>query len=200
MTSGLYKTLKGKGIEDILPLMVTDKKATTDTFKSNAFGLNNGVFEKALGNVTVPHLSYHNNDVWMLSAAMTSHYSHPILLCGTYDKGKLFVLTIPDSPDDLYKLPSEVLTRLRIELDLPITLECSAGIGLFTYDNDIFILQSFIDRPERVRIHLKKPGASVDLLQDMSMRGRFSPLKHISDSLYEVFLQPGRYIALRIEE
>ena len=199
ITSGLYQALADKGIEEILPLLVTNKKATTDTFKSNAFGWNNGTFEKARGNITIPHIAYNNNDVWMLSAAMTSHYSHPMLLCTAYGSGNFYVLTIPDSPDDLYKLPADMLTRLRTELKQPIVIECGAGIGLFTYDNETFILQSFLTRPEKVRVRLKDAEASLELL--LSSTPKFAHrmiLNKIGDSLYEVFLIPGRHIALRI--
>jgi len=199
ITSGLYQALAGKGIEDILPLMVTNKKATTDVFKSNGFGMNNGAFEKARGNITIPHIAYNNNDVWMLSAAMTSHYSHPMLLCADYGSGKFYVLTIPDSPDDLYKLPADMLTRLRTELDLPVTIGCGAGVGLFTYDNDTFIVQSFLTRPEKVRIRLKDPAASLELLLSNTPKFAHRMILHrIEDSLYELHLIPGRHVALKI--
>ena len=192
VTSGLYKALEGK-IEDIMPVFITDKKVTTNSFKSNGFGMNNGAFETSRVDITVPHVDYNTNDVWMMSAAMTSHYSHPMLLCGTYDKGKLYVLTIPDSPDSLYNLPSGVLTRIRNELNLPVTLECGGGIGLFTYDNRMFILQSFLTRPEKVKVHLEEPGE----LELVSGFGRFT-LTKINDTLYEVFLQPGKNSIFKI--
>jgi len=192
VTSGLYKALKGK-IEDIMPVTITDKKVTTNSFKSNSFGMNNGAFETSRTDITLPHVDYNTNDVWMMSAAMTSHYSHPMLLCGTYDTGRLYLLTIPDSPDSLYNLPSGVLTCLRAEMNLPVTLECGGGIGLFTYDNNTFILQSFLTRPEKVRIHLKNAGE----MELLAGAGRFV-LKKINDNTYEVFLLPGRYLIFKV--
>ena len=193
VTSGLYKALEGK-IEDIMPVFITDKRVTTNSFKSNGFGMNNGAFETSRVDITLPHIDYNTNDVWMMSAAMTSHYSHPMLLCGTYGAGKFYILTIPDSPDALYDLPSGVLTCLRKELSLPVTLECSGGIGLFTYDNKMFILQSFLTRPEKVRVHLKEPGD----LELVSGFGRFT-LTKINDTLYEVYLQPGKNSIFKIK-
>ena len=195
MTSGLYKALEGE-IEDIYPVTITSKKVSTDTFKSNAFARNNGTFEKSRSVITIPHIDYNTNDIWMMSAAMTHHYSHPMLLCGTYGNGKLYVLTIPDSPDALYDLPSGMLLCLRNEIDLPVTLECGAGVGLVTYDNDTFIIQSFITRPEKVRIRLKTPGEIEFLSSGMA---RYM-LTKIDDHTYDVFLLPGRYIVMEVVE
>jgi len=192
VTSGLYKALEGS-IEDIYPVTITGKKVTTNAFKSNNFGMNNGTFETSRIDITIPHVDYNTNDVWMMSAGMTSHYSHPMLLCGTYGAGKMYVLTIPDSPDYLYDLPSGVLSCLRREMNLPVTLECGGGIGLFTYDNNTFILQSFLTRPEKVRVHLKDAG-DLELLSGI---GRYT-LTKISDILYEVFILPGRYSIFKI--
>ena len=192
VTSGLYKALEGK-IEDIFPVTVTDKSITADTFKSNGFGQNNGGFEKSRHAVTIPQVDYNTNDVWMLSAAMSSHYSHPMLLCGTYHSGKLYVLTIPNSPDDLYNLPAGMLTRLRSEMDLPVTLECGGGIGLFTYDNNTFIIQSFLTRPEKMRIHLKD-DSELEVLAGIS---RFHKPVKVAEKTYELYLHPGRYAILK---
>ncbi|MCL2628497.1 MAG: hypothetical protein FWD44_07385 [Oscillospiraceae bacterium] len=192
ITSGLYKALAGK-IEDIMPLVVSDKKVTTDTFKSNGFGQNNGTYEKALSDITISHVDYNTNDVWMMSAAMTEHYSHPMLLCGTYGSGKFYVFTTPDSPDSLYKLPAGVINCLRGELDLPVTLECGAGVGLFTYDNNTFIIQSFLTRPEKVRMRFEK---TVEL-EMLSGTSRFNKPVKIDDNTYEVFLHPGRYAIMK---
>jgi len=194
VTSGLYKALKGK-IDEIFPITVTDKRVTTDSFKSNGFGQNNGGFETSRKPITIPHVDYNTNDVWMMSAAMTPFYSHPLMLCGTYDNGRMYVVTIPDSPDSLYDLPAGMLSCLRGELGLPVTLECGAGVGLFTYDNSTFILQSFLTRPERVLIRLKNAG-SIEPLTGMSHR--YKPTR-ITDTLYEVYLQPGRYMIFKTE-
>jgi hypothetical protein len=120
-------------------------------------------------------------------------------LCGTYGSGKFYVLTIPDAMADIYKLPSQTLTILRKELNLPVTLECTARVGLFLYGNNTFVLQSFLERPERVRVKINKGGASIIPLGKMF---RFPPRKsHGGDdeSVFDVHLMPGRYMAFKIE-
>ena len=202
ITSGLYKELKDRGIRDILPLEVTDRKAVSETFTSTGFNQNNSTFAKARGPVTMPHITYNVNDLWVLSAALTPFYSHPLLVRGSYAKGWFCVLTIPDAPADLYKLPAETLTLIRRELKLPIILECGSRIGLFPYDNDTFVVQSFMDRPENVRISIAKPGASlIPLVENRQLGGRrveAKPRSGENESVFEVLLMPGRYAAFRI--
>jgi hypothetical protein len=197
VTSGLYEKLAGRGIEDILPLEVTGKKITSDTFTNSVFGQRNSGFLKADGPVTMPHIAYNENDLWVLSSALTPFFSHPLLLRGSYGKGWMYVLTIPDAPADLYKIPAETLTLLRRELKLPVTLECGSRIGLFPYNNNTFILQSFLERPENVRVNIGRPGVSL-----VPLAGKIRPPKAPSkenESAFDVLLMPGRYAAFKIE-
>ena len=201
ITSGLYEKLAGRGIEDILPLEITGRKITADTFTNSAPGRNNCGYVKASGPVTMPHIAYNENDLWTLASALTPYSSHPFLLRGTYGKGCLYVVAIPDSPADLYKLPAETLTLLRRALHFPITLECMGRVGLFPYDNNTFILQSFLDRPEVVRVCVNRGGASLVPLLKPQLK---APLPEQArggenESVFEVHLMPGRYAAFRIE-
>ena len=203
ITSGLYEKLAGKGIENILPLEVTGRKITTDTFTVSAFGFNNAGYKKSFAPVTIPHLAYNENDIWPLAAALTPYSSHAMLLNGTYDKGSMYIVTIPDDFADLYKLPVEVLSVLRREMNLPVTLECSGRIGLFPYDNNTFILQSFMDRPERVRVYIDKPGSSIVPLLETRAAGKTIFVSkgraHENESVFEVLVMPGRYMAFKVE-
>jgi hypothetical protein len=203
ITSGLYEKLAGKGIEDILPVEITSKKITTDTFTNGGFGMNNSAFVKSAGQITMPHVAYNENDLWILSSALTSFFSHPLLLRGAYGKGWLYVLTIPDAPADLYKLPAETLTLLRRELKQTITLECGGRVGLFLYNNDTFILQSFLDRPENVRVRIARPNVSlipmIKMRPPVKMRFPAKAPSGEDESIFNVFLMPGRYVAFKIE-
>jgi hypothetical protein len=203
ITSGLYQKLSGKGIEDILPVEVTDRKVTTDTFTAALFGQNNSTFAKASGPVTMPHITYNVNDLWILSAGITPFYNHPLLIRGSYGNGRLYILTVPDAPADLYKLPAETLTLLRREMNLPVTLECGGRIGLFPYDNDTFIIQSFMDKPQNVRLSIKRTGAKLTPLEDSRQIGgrrtTAKPRTGENESVFEVLLMPGRYAVFKIE-
>jgi hypothetical protein len=196
ITSGLYEKLAGKGIEDILPVEVTGKKISSDTFTNSVFGKGNCGYLKADGKVTMPHISYNENDLWILSSALTPFSSHPLLLRGSYGKGWLYVLTVPDAPADLYKLPAETLTLLRRELKLPVTLECGGRVGLFPYDNNTFILQSFLERPENIRVCIARSGVTLaPLTGTKAVKSRSGE----GESVFDVLLLPGRYAAFKIE-
>jgi hypothetical protein len=203
ITSGLYAQLAGKGIEDILPLEITNNKITADTFTNSGFGLNNSGCLKASGQLTMPHVAYNENDLWVLSSALTPFSSHPFLLRGAYGNGWLYVLTIPDTQADLYKLPADTLTLLRRELNTDITLECGGRVGLFLYDNNTFILQSFLDRPEYVRLRIGRSGVSLSPLVTVrhvgKMRQLGEPRSGKNESVFEVLLMPGRYAAFKID-
>jgi len=64
------------------------------------------------------------------------------------------VLTIPDNFSDLYKLPPEVLTRIKEILlnDLYLRVDSPSQVALFVYDNDTFIVESFLLESVEVRL------------------------------------------------
>jgi len=201
ITSGLYEKLAGSGIEHILPLEITNRKITTDTFTNSAFGWNNCGYVKSFGPVTIPHVVYNENDLWVLSSALTPYSSHPMLLKGAYGKGSLYVLTIPDDFADFYKLPAETLSLIRREFNLPVTLEGCGLVSLFPYNNNTFILQSFLDRPERMRVRINRGGVS--LVPLTGARGKMLPVKKVhgdeNESVFEVHLLPGHFMAYKTE-
>jgi hypothetical protein len=196
ITSGLYEKLANKGIEDILPLEITNRKITSDVFTNSAFGQRNGGYLKASGSVTLPHVAYNENDIWALSSARTPYSSHPLLLCGAYGKGALYILTIPDAFADLYKLPAETLAVLRKEMNLPVTLKCCGRVSLFLYDNDTLILQSFLEHPEKIRLCVNKPGVTLVPLNKTPPPEQTASLEN--RSVFEVVMMPGHYAVFNI--
>ncbi|MCL2272516.1 MAG: hypothetical protein FWC19_06910, partial [Treponema sp.] len=201
ITANLYKNLADRGIKDILPMEITDRKVITDKFTNSAFGRNNCGYLRSETPVTIPHIAYNENDIWVLSSALTPYSSHPLLLCGSYGKGTLYVLAVPDVPADLYKLPAETLTMLRREMNLRVTLECCGRVALFLYDNDTFIIQSFLDRVELVRLCINKPDVRLTPVSSPQWMRQMKKVRiSDSESVFETHLMPGRYSAFRIEE
>ena len=78
----------------------------------------------------------------------------PVLHQARFAKDSLFVLTVPENFGDLYNLPPEVLNRIRnvLSQDLKVRIEGPAQVSLFVYDNDTFIVESFL--PENVNIKI----------------------------------------------
>ncbi|MFN2108160.1 MAG: hypothetical protein ACK2UI_00740, partial [Anaerolineae bacterium] len=108
VTSGLFKALQDKGIRDIVELTVTDRKASVQDFLIGWFGLHH-----TESPILIPHIDYLTNDSWEEISGLTNTTGNPLLHSASYANGVLYVLTIPDNFDDLYKLPEEVLSRIR---------------------------------------------------------------------------------------
>ena len=116
ITSGLLQALQGRGIENIVELAYTDKKALVHAFSQFA-----NVY-RSDGDILIPQVKYATNDAWELITCLDKDNGYPLLLHARYGNGVLYVLTIPDNFSDLYQLPSETLTQIRQVLlqDFPV--------------------------------------------------------------------------------
>jgi hypothetical protein len=72
-------------------------------------------------------------------------------------------------------------------------------VSLFPYDNDTFILQSFLDRPERVRVRINKPDVKLELLAKTKIRPFEIVRSGENESIFDIFMMPGHYMAFKIE-
>ena len=83
-----------------------------------------------------------------------------------YAQGILYVLTIPDNFNDLYSLPEAVLNAIRwyAMADFPVRLDAPAGISLLAYDNNSFVVQSFLDKAASVTANLPEGTAKLNNL------------------------------------
>ena len=149
VTSGFYQTMQGKGIEDIVELRVTNKKTITNQFP---IGWSGAI--EAEKEIVFPEIYYLTNDSWEQVSTLSGVIGYPILHAADYGNGTFYVLTIPDSFGDLYALPAGVLNRIRQTVcsDLPVRIEGPANVSLFPYDNDTFIVESFLDEPVDIRV------------------------------------------------
>jgi hypothetical protein len=150
ITSGLYRRLQGKGIEDIVELEYTDKKASVHQF----YDWHDVYFSE--NDILIPQIRYATNDSWELITALDNGVGYPILQQAGYGNGKLFVLVIPDNFGELYELPKEVLTGIKQVLmkSLFVCTDSPSNVSLFVYDNNSFIVHSFKDYPVPVKIFL----------------------------------------------
>lgn len=167
ITSGLLRALQGKGIEDIVELRYTDRKVRADAFVG-ALGAGSGA---ALGSITdgdilFPDIRFLTNDAWPVIRALSNGRGYPLLLMERYGKGVLYVWTIPDNFNDLYRLPSGVTSDLKNYLmaGFPVRLDGPGQVALFAYDNHTFIAQSFRDEPVEVTL---------------AVTGKFSKLRNL---------------------
>ena len=149
ITSGLYKAMQGKGIEDIVELRIGDEKARTKQFQRRW-----GPVYESKQEIIIPQIKYLTNDSWEEIFCLASGNGYPILHSADYANSRLYILTIPDNYGDLYNLPAEVLTQIRAVLakDMYVRLDGPSQVAMFVYDNDTFIVESFRDEPVDVKI------------------------------------------------
>jgi hypothetical protein len=148
ITSGLLRALQGKGIEDIVEIRYTDRKARVKGFRGTPD-------LPAESNILIPQLHYLTNDAWEIIGARTENdLGYPLLIQAGYAKGQLYVLVIPENFSDLYSFPTSVLNQIRNTLlgEMPVRVEAPGDVSIFMYDNDTFIVESFL--PEAVDVNV----------------------------------------------
>ncbi len=174
ITSGLLKALQGKGIEDIVELEYTDKKAV---FKDFMLGWRGGIHQSKT-DIIIPQIKYLTNDSWEEISCLTSGVGYPILHSADYANSKLYVLTIPDNFGDLYNYPAEVLTKIKEVLmkDIYVRVDGPSQVAIFVYDNDTFIVESFLPEIVDVKIVTDKRISKLrDVLSGEELAGKSPP-------------------------
>lgn len=202
VTSGFYKAMQEKGIEDIVELRVTDRKASVKEFTAGR-----GPAVTIEKEIIIPQINYLTNDSWEIISALDDTNGWPILHTAGYSGGKFYVWTIPDNFADLYNLPAPILNRLRetVAGNMDVVLEGPGEVGLFLYDNNSFVVESFLDKEVTVQIALdKKAGTLTDEASGEKWNGKLreAPVyrnrKYGKDAMvFEVTLKPHSFKAFR---
>jgi hypothetical protein len=201
ITSGLLRALQGKGIEDIVELRYTDRKVLTKDF---VVGWQNNSQSK--DEILIPQIQYLTNDSWEDISCVASGSGWPILHQARYSKGSLFVRTNPENFGDLYNLPAEVLNRIRSVLsqEIKVRIEGPAQISLFVYDNNTFIVESFL--PENVNVKIitgKQTGKLINILTGEEITGKIVQDTRIwgrekeESKTFDITVKPHSYIVFQ---
>jgi hypothetical protein len=164
ITSGLLRALQGNGIEEIVELQYTDRKVSARKYL-DGFGAGDGQVLGPEDNepVLMPDIRFLTNDAWPILRALAGGRGYPLMLMERYGKGVLYVWTMPDNFNDLYLLPAEVISAIKryVMADFPVRLEAPAQVALFAYDNDIFIVQSYLPATMKVAVTLPAGTAKI---------------------------------------
>lgn len=162
ITSGLLRALNGKGIEDISEFEITDQKVgVTDFMGRGGQVIPNATIDSP---IFFPVIHFLTNQSWSQISGYDSkspQNSYPILLYDDYDRGRFFVLAIPDNVADLYRLPAPVLNAVRNQIMGPFPFrltDAPSQVCLFAYDNNTFVVQSFL--PTEVTVTVSVSGTS----------------------------------------
>ena len=162
ITSGLLRALQGKGIDQIADIHATGNILRVQQYWG-ASGAGAGADLGKTSDVLIPEIGFQTNDAWPVVRGTANGRGAPLLIMDRYSKGILYVLTIPENPNDLYALPQPVLTQIKQYLlrDLPVQLDAPSQVSLFAYDNHTFVVESYRDEPTQVTVTL--PGTSATL-------------------------------------
>lgn len=184
VTSGFVRAMKGKGIEDICELEATGSTVPVRRF---TFAGGPGAPRRGRGmivqpgqpdpfeasrDILIPEIKYFNiltHDAWGDALGITpGGTTYPMVLSCDYSKGKLYVLTVPNDPADLYALPPSVLSVIRATIGSsePIRIEnAPAQVALFRYDNNAFIVQNYLPTETEVTVSVAGNATGIhDLL------------------------------------
>ena len=104
--------------------------------------------------IIFPEMIHGNNESWSYINGGDGDYHTPLILMSTYGRGRIFTVSIPDNPSDIYRIPAHATDVLKRIL-------CTSGyvsgkdISMFTYDDGSIILYRYVKgdiRPMHVNI------------------------------------------------
>ncbi|MEJ2010028.1 MAG: hypothetical protein P8Z30_18045 [Acidobacteriota bacterium] len=154
ITSGLLRAIQNEGMDQI-----TDMRVTRNVLAANSYvaGFGAGAGTEVGGtqrSILFPEVHFYTNEDWAVVRGLADGHGVPLLLMDRYGKGTLYVWTVPENMNDLYRLPASVLNSLRryFDVGLPVKMNGPAKVSLFEYNNGTFVVESFLDHPSTVRI------------------------------------------------
>ncbi|MBO5983766.1 MAG: hypothetical protein J6P90_01950 [Rikenellaceae bacterium] len=201
ITSGLLRALQGKGIEKIVDMEYTDRKALINEVMFY------GQLIPTKKPILMQQVQYQTNDSWEIISGMDAGLGWPIVHRGNFSKGNLYLFVIPDNFADIYSLPDVALNRIRDLVSarvLPYTIEGPNDVALYIYDNNTIVVESFHDEPITINVVGARAGNNIakDMLTGDSIKaserqamGRGATAK----SAYRVTLKPHSFRVLRFE-
>lgn len=200
ITSGLLRALQGKGIEKIVDLEFTARKALINEVMLS------GKLIPTKKPILMQQIQYQTNDSWEMLSGMDAGLGWPIIHRGNYSKGNLYLFVVPDNFSDLYSLPDAALNRIREIVSartLPYSIEGPNDVSLYVYDNNTIVVESFHDQP--VSINVVAPSTESNTAKDMltgdiiNGKSRISRNNAPSKSAFSVTIKPHSYRVLRFE-
>jgi hypothetical protein len=155
ITSGLLRALQGRGIEDIVEARCTERRILTHEYLSS-FGAGNStvIGDGQTGDAIFPAVDFLTNDAWALVRALADGKGYPLLFMDRYSKGVLYVWTMPDNFNNLYRLPPSVTSAVKdcVMNGFPVRLDGPNQVALFAYDNNTFIVESYLHSETDVKV------------------------------------------------
>ena len=200
VTTGFLGAVEGKGIAALTSLEVTARRFTAERWRveeDTPQGRTLLSFPDTQP-VTLPVAEYRNNFSWGVVKAVRGEENIGFLFRDTYGKGELWTLAMPDAMPELYRLPSQVLSRLRQAFPVQgAWLEGGAGVSLFAYSNDSYIIYPYVtekSQPQQVRLHVRGVEALELPLYGKELKPLFTAG---GEAVFELSVTPGEWIVCR---
>jgi hypothetical protein len=209
ITSGLLRALEDQGMNQIVDMRLTGHVLAATSYVA---GFGSGAGSELAGSqnaILFPEVHFYTNEDWAVVRGLAAGRGVPLLLMDKYGQGTLYVWTLPENLNDLYRLPTDVLDAIRRYLDpgLPVRLEGPAKVSLFTYDNDTFVVESYLDHPVAVRMtgrfgHIQNLMTGVTLAGDPVTMRFFAPRRPEAAQAprqyaFDLRIEPHSFVAFR---
>ena len=128
-----------------------------------------------------------------------------------YGKGVIYVWTIPDNFNDLYHLPPSVLSAIKnyVMSDFPVRIEGPSQVALLAYDNNTFIVESYLPTETKVKVvltgeftklHNLVTGEEISAEAQPQEFGRWRSRERTRGVSFTVNLLPHSYSVFRTEK
>lgn len=147
--------------------------------------------------IAVPE--FRNNSTWAIIKAADAQENFGVMLLDKCGKGEMVTLALPDSYSSFYRLPQQVLSRIRKQCSYGgIWFEGGAMTSVFLYDNDTFVLYRYVDsgvHADGIKLHIS--GAKV-----LTLAGRSIKPLYVTDdgeAVFDIYITPGRYMLGEIQ-
>ncbi len=204
ITSGLLRVLQDRGFDQITDLRDTGRVLGVTSYLAGfGSGTGSGVGSTARP-ILFPEIHFYTNEDWAVVRGLADGRGVPLLLTDRYGKGTLYVWTVPDNMNDLYRLPPPVLDALRryLENGMTVHLDGPAQVSLFEYDNGSFVVESFLDHPVAVRItgafgHIQNITTGTTLAGEAQQSFGFRRARAPSQYGFELQVEPHSFVAFR---
>ena len=159
VTSGLVEALAGKGFADIAEWTPTGRTVAVERYVVGAGAGAGTLVDDGTPRTPIlfPEIRFYTNHSWAVVRGAGGEKAYPVVLSNDYGGGTIVMITIPQNPSDLYRLPTEVLAQMRrfIGADLPARpVKADSRVVLFDYDNGAFVFESFRDVPTTVTVEV----------------------------------------------
>ena len=196
VTTGFHEALADRGIYALRSIRMPGRSITASRYRvESKYGRGaRCTFPYSEKAISIPVAEFRNNSTWAVVKASRDEESFGILLQDCVGKGQLWTLAVPDAFPDLYRLPSEALSRIREEFPVKgIWLEGPARVSLFVYDNDSFVLYPYVMEDVQrtiVRVHVKDASALYEPVSGRELKPLFEAN---GEAVFELPAMPGKY-------